>query len=87
MRKYAIWKRTEKTLRGIGGEGEFDDYKEESSIMIVPPEKAKDFAEFQAEEFGSQDYSWQVNFKKIGEFDKWELKQIKSELRKIGRLV
>ncbi|MFA5406974.1 MAG: hypothetical protein WC307_06480 [Candidatus Nanoarchaeia archaeon] len=79
-----LFKIEKKSLIGIGGESEGDNYNYDIQFSVVKDEELATFQEAMAEEYGNQDYSYGFNCKKVAEFTEQEFIELKNVLLKRG---
>jgi len=84
--KYAIWKRIETAYRGDPYD-ESETSSSKSSIIIVSPKEKEKWDEEMADALGSQDYSWRIQFKKIGEIDMRDFSEVRTAMNKMKNLM
>ena len=77
-----IWQRNAKTLKGVGGDADGDEYNFETNIIIVRPEDFDNFQQSMISEYESRDYSFDVRFTKIASLSPMEFELLKKELCK-----
>jgi hypothetical protein len=81
---YELIKKTE-TIGCVFEDGA-DTRKTTICFLLIPTDKKDEFGEYIASECGSQDYSYQVDFKTIGFFSELELTQIEELIQdKLGK--
>jgi hypothetical protein len=82
---YELIKKTE-TIGCVFEDGA-DTRKTTICFLLIPTDKKDEFGEYIASECGSQDYSYQVDFKTIGFFSELELTQIEELIQdKLGKI-
>jgi len=80
--KYELWKKTEILTYGDPADkSEREEYKTE--MHLVKEKDLQDYADFQANEYGYQDYSFSVDFTRYGTLTLSDLKDLHRKISKI----
>ena len=80
---FEIWKKIKKQISG-DRRGDWDgEWGITEELLIVMQDELDKFGEYMADEYGYQDYSYEVEFKKIGTFKDQEALQLLKLLEKV----
>jgi len=73
--RYELWRKSE--INGCTYEDGSDTRKYSSELIIVQEDESESFQESIADDYGSQDYSYQVDYNKLCTLSEHEFEQLK----------
>lgn len=78
---YELWKKTETNTIGCP-EDESESTTTKTYFYLINVRNSESFGEFMADDYGNQDYSWQVSYKKLMTIDSDDLKELNKIISK-----